>query len=123
MKFDKEASDYLTELMPTRNEAYQTRHFANVPSLIFKHNFFKNIFFPSTNIKWSKIDPSLWNSTNYRVSKNSILKFIRPYHNEIFQCHNPKQIKLVKRLRLGLGLGYVREHKFNHSFIYTLNSL
>ena len=42
--YNKQAPGYLTKLIPTRNEAYQTRHFANIPSLSFKHNFFKNIF-------------------------------------------------------------------------------
>ena len=76
--YNKQAPGYLTELIPTRNEAYQTRHLANIPSLSFKHNFFKNTFFPSTILEWNKLDPSLRNSTSYNVFKNSILKFIRP---------------------------------------------
>ena len=99
----KQAPAYFTELIPTRNEAYQTRHLANIPSLSFKHNFFKNTFFPSTILEWNKLDPSLRNSTSYNVFKNSILKFIRSSPNKIFQCHNPKGIKLVARLRLGLS--------------------
>ena len=117
--YNKQAPGYLTELIPTRNEAYQTRHLANIPSLSFKHNFFKNTFFPSTILEWNKLDPSLRNSTSYNVFKNSILKFIRPSPNKIFQCHNPKGIKLVTRLRLGLS--HLREHKFKHSFQDTLN--
>ena len=97
--YNKQAPGYLTKIIPT----YQARHFANIPSLIFKHNFFKNTFFPSTILEWNKLDPSLRNSTSYNVFKNSILKFIRPSPNKIFQCHNPKGIKLVTRLRLGLS--------------------
>ena len=110
----------MTELIPTRNETYQTRHVANIPSLSFKHNFFQNIFFHSI-LEWNKLDPSLRNSVSYDVFKNSILKFIRPSPNKIFQCHNPKGIKLVTRLRLGLS--HLREHKFKHSFQDTLNPL
>ena len=110
--YNKQAPGYLTELIPTRNEAYQTRHLANIPSLSFKHNFFKNTFFPSTILEWNKLDPSLRNSASYNVFKNSILKFIRP-------SPNPKGIKLVTRLRLGLS--HLREHKFKHSFQDTLN--
>ena len=119
--YNKQAPGYLTELIPTRNEAYQTRHLTNIPSLSFKHNFFKNTFFPSTILEWNKLGPSLRNSTSYNVFKNSILKFIRPSPNKIFQCHNPKVIKLVTRLRLGLS--HLREHKFKHSFQDTLNPL
>ena len=111
----------MTELIPTRNEAYQTRHLNNTPFLSFKHNFFKNIFFPLTILEWNKLDPSLRNSASYNVFKNSILKFIRSSPNKIFQCHNPKGIKLVTRLRLGLS--HLPEHKFKHSFQDTLNSL
>ena len=101
--YNKQAPGYLTELIPARREAYQTRYLANISSLSLKHNFFKNTFFPSTILEWSKLDPSLRNSPSYNVFKNSILKFIRPSPNKIFQCHNPKGIKLVTRLRLGLS--------------------
>ena len=72
-------------------------------------------------LEWNKLDPSLGNSSSYNVFKNSILKFIRSSPNKIFQCHNPKGIKLVTRLRLGLS--HLREHKFKHSFQDTLNPL
>ena len=104
----------MTELIPTRNEAYQTRHVANIPSLSFKHNFLKNTFFSSTNLEWNKLDPSLQSSASYNVFKNSILKFIRP-------SPNPKGIKLVTRLRLGLS--HLCEYEFKYSFQDTLNPL
>ena len=110
--YNKQAPGYLSELIPTRNEVYQIRHLANIPSLIFKHNYFKNTFFPSTILEWNKLDPSLRNSTSYNVFKNSILKFVRPSPNKISQCYNPKGIKLVTRLRLGIS--DFREHKFKH---------
>ena len=37
--FNKQASGYLNELIPTRYEAYQTRHVANIPSISFNYNF------------------------------------------------------------------------------------
>ena len=55
--YNKQGPVYLTELIPNRNEAYQTRHFANIPSLSFKHDFFKNAFFPSTILELNKLDP------------------------------------------------------------------
>ena len=119
--YNKQAPGYLTELIPTLNEAYQTRHVANIPYLSFKHNLFKNTFSPSTILEWSKLDLSLQSSASYNVFKNSILKFIRPSPNKIFEYHNPKGIKLVIRLRLGLS--HLQEHKFKHSFQDTLNPL
>ena len=44
--YNKQAPGYLTEPIPTRNEAYQARHVANVPSLSFKRNFLKTEFSP-----------------------------------------------------------------------------
>ena len=111
----------MTELIPTCNEAYQTRHVANIPSLSFKHKFLKNTFFSSTNLEWNKLDPSLRNSASYNVFKNSILKFIRPSPNKIVQCHKPKGIKLVTRL--SLGLSHLQEYEFKHSFQDILNPL
>ena len=119
--YKKQAPCYLTKTIQTRNEANQKSHFANIPSLSFKHHFFKNIFFQPTILEWNKLDPSLQNSASYNVFKNSILKLIRPSSNKIFQCHNPERIKLVTRVRLGLS--YLWEHKFKHSFQDSLNPL
>ena len=49
----------------------------------------------------------------------SILKFIRPSANSFFICHNPKGIKFITRLRLGLS--HLREHKLKYSFQDSLN--
>ena len=51
--------------------------------------------------------------------KKSILEFIQPYQNRVYNCHNPKGIKLLTRLRVV----YLREHKFKHSFQDTLNPI
>ena len=108
-----------------------TRHVVNVPSLSFKH-----FFFPSAISECNKLDPSLRNSASYNVLKNNILKFVRPSPNKIFKCHNPKGIKLVKRLRLGLNLNHAlnplckccvdietASQYFHHCPLYMLNDL
>ena len=51
--------------------------------------------------------------------KKRILSFIRPSAKSTFNCHNPRGIKLLSRLRLGLG--HLREHKFKHSLQDSLN--
>ena len=84
-----------------------------------RHNFFKNIFFPSTIIEWNKLDPAIRNSTRFNSFKESILTFIRPAPNSIFQCHNPKGLKDLTRLRTNFS--YLRDHKFKHSFQDTIN--
>ena len=39
-----------------------------------------------------------------------MLRFIRSSANSFFNCHNPKGIKFITSLRLGLS--HLREHKF-----------
>ena len=58
----------------------------------------------------NNLDPNLRNSESILVFKENILNFIRPYPNSFFDCHNPKGIELIARLRLSLS--HLREHKF-----------
>ena len=55
------------------------------------------------------------------IFKKKLLKFIRPSGNSVFRCHNPKGIKLLTRLRFGLS--HLREHKFKHDFLDSLNTI
>ena len=44
---------------------------------------------------------------------------MRPSPNFVYNCHNPRGICLITRLRLGLS--HLREHKFKNGFKDTLN--
>ena len=55
------------------------------------------------------------------VFKKSILEFIRPSPNSVFNCHIPIGIKYLTRLRVGLS--HLREHKFKHGFQDLLNPM
>ena len=84
--------------------------------------FLKPWFFPSTIIEWNKLDPvRLRKIESVSVFKTNILKAIRPSPNSVYNCHNPKGLKFITRLRLGLS--YLSEHKFKHSFQDTINLL
>ena len=85
-----------------------------------KHNFFKNTFFPSTIIKWNRLDPTIRNSISFNSFKETILKFIRP-PKSIFQCHNPNGMKCLTLLRVNFS--HLRDHKFKHSFQGIFNPL
>ena len=74
-----------------------------------KHNFF------------AQLDPAIRNSASFNSFKESILKFIRPAPNNIFQCHNHKGIKYLTRLRVNFS--HLRDHKFQHSFQDAINPL
>ena len=55
------------------------------------------------------------NSESVSFLKSKILKFMRSKPNSIYNCHNPKGIRL--------GLSHLREHKFKHNFQDCLNPL
>ena len=112
---------YLFNIIPVTVSRYNTRNTNNIPQFKVKHNFFRNSFFPSAVIEWNKLDLNIRNSESLNVFKNSLLKFIRPSGNSVFNCHNPRGVKLLTRLRLGLS--HLREHKFKHGFQDSLNPI
>ena len=118
---NNEHPQYLFNLIPVRPTLYPTRNALNIPLLNANHNFFKNSFFPSTIIEWNELDPGLRKAESLSLFKTNILKFIRPSPNSVYNCHNPKGLKFITRLRLGLS--HLREHKFKHSFQDTINPL
>ena len=117
--FKGEHSHYLFQLIPSRSCSYITRNIHNIPFFKSRHTFFKICFFPSTIIEWNKLDHNIRNSSSFNIFTKSILKFIRPSANSLFNCHNRKGIKFITRLRLGLS--HLREHKFKDSFQDSLN--
>ena len=112
---------YLFQLVPSSTSRYLTRNSDNISQICTKHIFFKNSLFPSTINEWNNLDSDTCNSESAGFFKIKILKFIRPKPNSIYHCHNPKGIKLITRL--GLGLSHLRKHKFKHSFQDCLNPL
>ena len=86
-----------------------------------RNYFFKNSFSPSTVIEWNKIDKNIRKSESLNIFEKSILECIQPSQNRVYNCHNPKGIKLLTRLRVTLS--NLREHKFKHSFQNTLNPI
>ena len=100
-------------------EYINTRNTNNIPLFKVKHNFFRNSFFPSAVIEWNKLDLNIRNSESLNIFKKTLLNFIRPSPNTVFNYHNPKGVKLLTRLRLGLS--HLRERKFKYSFQGSLN--
>ena len=93
----------------------QVQSLFNKDSDIEKYAFFQGI------IEWNKLDSHIRNSETLNIFKSKTLKFIRPTANSIFGCHNLIGVKLLTRLRLGIG--QLSEHKFKHSFQDTLNPI
>ena len=111
---------YLFNIIPVTVSRYNTRNTNNIPQFKVKYNFFRNSFFPSAVIQF-QIDLNIRNSESLNVFKNSLLKFIHLSGNSVFNCHNPRGVKLLTRLRLGLS--HLQEHKFKHGFQDSLNPI
>ena len=119
--FRSQSPQYLFNIIPTSVRPYNTRNTNNIPQFKVKHIFFKNSFLPSVVIEWNKLDLNIRNSENLFIFKKKLLEFIHPSGSSVFKCHNPKGIKLLTRLRLGLS--HLRKHKFKHGFLDSLNPI
>ena len=92
-----------------------------IPQFKVRNNFFLNFFFPLALVEWIKLDSDIRNSLSYSTFKNNILNFIRPHSNDVFNVSHSKGLIFLTRLRVGLS--HLREHKFKHSFLDTLNPI
>ena len=109
---------YLYNIIPTSVSTNNTRSANNI--VLFKvNNFFQNSFFPFAVIEWNKLDLNIRKSETLNIFKKTLLNFIHPSGSTVFNCHNPKGVKFLTRLRLSLS--HFREHKFKHSVQDTLN--
>ena len=77
-------------------------------------NFSITLFFHQQIMKWNKLDWEVNNSESIATLRKRILSFIRPSASSTFNCHNPRGVKLLWRLRLGLS--HLREHMFKQCF-------
>ena len=93
----------------------------NISNIKIRSNFFRNSFFPSIITEWNKLDRDIRNSDSLNVFKLSLLKFVRPLANSVFEINNPYGLKLLTRLRLGLS--HLRYHKFRHNFQDCINPI
>ena len=98
--FNKQSPTYFLNVIPVSSRSYLTRYVENVHSFKVIHDFFQNSFFA---IECNKIDKNIRKLESLSIFKKSILKFIRPSQNRVYNCHNPKGIKLLTRLRIGIG--------------------
>ena len=88
------------------------------PILMRFLDFLKIPFFPHQN-RMGQARPKYQGLLN--MFKKKLLSFIRPVLNSIFKCHNSKVIIIFTRLKLGLS--YLCQHEFKHSFQDALNPI
>ena len=108
-------------LIPVRDTLCSTRNALNIPSLNANFKFFKYLLFLFTIIEWNKLDPGLRKAESLSLFKTNIFNLIRASPTSFYNCHNPKGLKSITRLRFDLS--HLREHESMHSFQDTINPL
>ena len=69
--------------------------------------------------EWNNLSDEISSSVNLSTFRSLLLQRIRKPANSIFGISNPPGIQHLTRLRLGLS--HLKQHKFNHNFIDTLD--
>ena len=116
-KFPPYLFDFILNLNITVGK---TRSSNNVPPINVKQDVFKNSFLPSVVSEWKQHESKFRNSrghSNFLFQKN-LWNFSRLFANSIFNIHNPYEIKLLTRCRLGFS--HLHDHKFRYCFQDTL---
>ena len=80
---------------------------------------FESSFFPHCAEAWGNLSEELRNINSINTFKTSILNFVRPRENSVFEVHDINGVKLLTRLRLDFS--HLNEHKFRHHFHDIIN--
>ena len=115
----KESFNYLINLIPNCEQIIRRRD-NHIQSYHRRTDCFKYSFFLSTLNDWFKLDENIKNSESIAIFKSRLLPFIRPAQSNIYHIFDPRVLKFLTCL--WLGLSHLNEHKF-HNFQDCLNPL
>ena len=62
--FKNKTPGYVFNIIPTKLRVRNTRFCDSIPLLKIKHNYFRNSFFPSSIVEWSKLNQEVRDSEN-----------------------------------------------------------
>ena len=119
--FHKIIQGLLPSYLPTNHNAvsegaYLTRSTTQnkIKPISARTKVFENSFFPYCIKEWSKLNDKIRNIKSINKFKVTIIHFIRPKGNSLFDIHDTNGIKLLSRLRFNFS--HLNEHKFRHNF-------
>ena len=92
-----------------------------VPSIKCRTDRYRNSFYPDSVNSWNNIGPELRSAENLSIFKRNILNIIRPAKKSLFGIVNPKGIRWIYQLRVGLSP--LKSHKKSHHFQDTPNEI
>ena len=109
---------FIHDLIPPMRKSSQH---SNTFTTSFRTEYLKNLFFSSFVSNWNKLDPNICDSSNYRIFRKSLPKFLGPVEIKPYHINYSVGIKLLTRLRLSFSL--LHENKFGCNFKDTWNPL
>ena len=111
--------DYLKDPVPTpHTHRYGIRSGNALHPMKCNKSALMNSFYPHAVKIWNEIGPDLRQSVSLSTFKSNILKMIRPLKRSVFNIHDPKGLKRLFQLRVGLSP--LRYHKKYYNFRDTL---
>ena len=118
------APKYLFDILPvSKNRQYSTRNQSNLElsQFLSRTKSSSNSFFPYCIKEWNKLDAKIKNLLSLSTFKKALFVYCKTEENSLFKAHNPIGVKYLNRLRLNFS--HLNEHKFQHNFRDTVNSL
>ena len=79
------------------------------------HNLFSKFLFSFRGNCMEQTGPKHSQFRKLEYLQETLLQFIRPSGRTVFNCYNPKGVKLLTRI------SHFREHQFKHSFQDSFN--
>ena len=113
----EEAPNYLINLVSKCEPTIRT---TNLPSTV-EYIVSSTLFFPFTLNDSFNLDLNIRNSESISLFKNRLLSFIHPGQRSIYNIFDPRDLKFLIDLRLGLS--HLNEHRFRHKFQSDFNLL
>ena len=101
-------------LIPSENlRTYLTRFSTQkrIKTFLARAKIFESSFFPQCAETWGNLSEERRNINSIDTFKTSILNFVRPRENSVFEVYDINGVKLLTRLR------------FRHNFHDTINAM
>ena len=119
--YHNKSPEYLHNHIPKPHNLFDLRNQHLIPQIFCRTNIFSDSFFPTAIKEFNKLDYQITHNLSFQSFRKFLIKSIRPVPNLLFDADDPHGVKLLTRLRVGLS--HLKEHKFRHGFIDTIDPL
>ena len=113
--------DYLIPYHNLRTYLTQSSTQKRIKTFPARTKIFESSFFPHYAEAWGNLSKELRNINSINAFKTSILNFLRPRENSVFEVYHINGVKLLTCLRLGFS--HLNEHKFRYNFHDIINPM